>query len=315
MTLSKLKIKDFLAATFDGNYHSFLLKNFRNLNERRFFEISLIRSFENKLLDCFSKGLISGTTHTYIGQECNSVAIFENVDLKKDIIWSNHRCHGHFISYSGKIFELMAEIFGKSSGICQGRGGSQHLHYKNFYSNGILGGSVPQAVGASYAIKNTGGITIAFIGDGTMGEGVLYECLNIASLWNCPILFVCENNSIAQTTAVDQNLSGTIQNRVKGFNIEFKKCEKYNFEDIINKSKKIISYVRKKNKPAFLEIKSVRLGPHSKGDDTRKKKIINDIFKKDIFIKLKKKIKTSKEIEVLTSEIIEKTYLRVVDSK
>ena len=92
------------------------------------------------------------------------------------------------ISYSGKIFELMAEIFGKSSGICQGRGGSQHLHYKNFYSNGILGGSVPQAVGASYAIKNTGGITIAFIGDGTMGEGVLYECLNIASLWNCPIL-------------------------------------------------------------------------------------------------------------------------------
>ena len=80
MTLSKLKIKDFLAATFDGNYHSFLLKNFRNLNERRFFEISLIRSFENKLLDCFSKGLISGTTHTYIGQECNSVAIFENVD-------------------------------------------------------------------------------------------------------------------------------------------------------------------------------------------------------------------------------------------
>tara|TARA_B100000575_G_C23115272_1_gene644639 strand:- start:1152 stop:2099 length:948 start_codon:yes stop_codon:yes gene_type:complete len=315
MTLSKLKIKDFLAATFDGNYHSFLLKNFRNLNERRFFEISLIRSFENKLLDCFSKGLISGTTHTYIGQECNSVAIFENVDLKKDIIWSNHRCHGHFISYSGKIFELMAEIFGKSSGICQGRGGSQHLHYKNFYSNGILGGSVPQAVGASYAIKNTGGITIAFIGDGTMGEGVLYECLNIASLWNCPILFVCENNSIAQTTAVDQNLSGTIQNRVKGFNIEFKKCEKYNFEDIINKSKKIIGYVRKKNKPAFLEIKSVRLGPHSKGDDTRKKKIINDIFKKDIFIKLKKKIKTSKEIEVLTSEIIEKTYLRVVDSK
>lgn len=314
MTLSKLKTKDFLAATFDGNYHSFLLKNFRNLNERRFFEISLIRSFENKLLDCFSKGLISGTTHTYIGQECNSVAIFENVDLKKDIIWSNHRCHGHFISYSGKMFELMAEIFGKSSGICQGRGGSQHLHYKNFYSNGILGGSVPQAVGASYAIKNTGGITIAFIGDGTMGEGVLYECLNIASLWNCPILFVCENNSIAQTTAVDQNLSGSIEKRIKSFNIEFEKCAKYNFDEIVKKSKKISNFVRKKNKPAFLEINSIRLGPHSKGDDTRNKKAIKELVKKDIFEKLKKDILSSKKIEDLTSEIIEQIYLKVIDS-
>ena len=82
----------------------------------------------------------------------------------------------------GKIFELMAEIFGKESGICKGRGGSQHLHHKNFYSNGILGGSVPQAVGASLAIKGSGGITIVFIGDGTMGEGVLYECLNICLL-------------------------------------------------------------------------------------------------------------------------------------
>ena len=209
----------------------------------------------------------------------------------------------------------MAEIFGKESGICKGRGGSQHLHHKNFYSNGILGGSVPQAVGASLAIKGSGGITIVFIGDGTMGEGVLYECLNISSLWECPVLFVCENNFIAQTTLLNQNLSGSIENRVKGFNIKFEKCTKYNFDEIVKKSKKISNFVRKKNKPAFLEIKSIRLGPHSKGDDTRNKKAIKELVKKDIFEKLKNDILSSKKIEDLTSEIIEKIYLKVINSK
>ena len=315
MKLSQFKIDEFIQSTLTDKYHNYLLEIFKQHSyEKRYFEMCLIRSFENKLLECFSKGQISGTTHTYLGQECNSVAIFENLDLKKDVIWSNHRCHGHFISYCGKIYELMAEIFGKKDGICQGRGGSQHLHYNNFYSNGILGGSVPQALGASFARKqNSNSITSVFIGDGTMGEGVLYECLNIASLWQCPILFICENNFIAQTTAIEKNLAGSIEKRVKGFDIKFDQCSEYDFDEIQKKSEKIIQYVRSKKKPAFLEIKSIRLGPHSKGDDTRDKKILNDLIKKDILIKIGKKIKYPKEIEKLTSEIIEKVYLKVIN--
>ena len=312
MKLSQFKIDEFIKSTMIDKYHEFLSKTFKpNSYEKRYFEMSLIRSFENKLLECFSKGEINGTTHTYLGQECNSVAIFENVNFEKDVIWSNHRCHGHFLSYCGKIYELMAEIFGKKNGICGGRGGSQHLHYNNFYSNGILGGSVPQALGASFARKNSNSITVVFIGDGTMGEGIIYECLNIASLWQCPILFVCENNSIAQTTTIEQNMAGSIANRVKSFNVKFDKCSKYDFDEISKKSKKIINYTRMKKKPAFLEIESIRLGPHSKGDDTRNKKKINKLLKKDIFLKIKKKTKHSAEIEKLTSNIINNVYLKV----
>ena len=86
-------------------------------------------------------------------QEINSSVVFNNIDYENDVIWSNHRCHGHFISYCALIVELMAEILGKKNGICNGRGGSQHLHFKNFYSNGILGGSLPIAVGSAYANK------------------------------------------------------------------------------------------------------------------------------------------------------------------
>ena len=314
MKTSQFDIDEFIQSTLSNKYHEYLFKKFESdKNCKRFFEMCLIRAFENKLLECFSKGQISGTTHTYLGQECNSVAIFENINPTQDIIWSNHRCHGHFISYCGKIYELMAEIFGKKEGICGGRGGSQHLHYKNFYSNGILGGSVPQAVGASFAKKETNSITLVFIGDGTMGEGVVYESLNIASLLNCPILFICENNFIAQTTAIENNLAGTIEGRIKGFNVKFDKCSNYDFDEIIEKSKKMIDYVRSKKKPAFLEINSIRLGPHSKGDDTRNNEILDDIIKNDVLLKIKNKIKYSLEIEELTTEIINKVYLKIIN--
>ena len=199
-------------------YKKHLKSIFKNEKEFFYFEMKLIRCFENKLLELFEKNLLFGTTHTCIGQECNSVSFLNNIDQNNDIIWSNHRCHGHFISYSGNIVGLMAEIMGKKLGVCGGRGGSQHLHYKNFYSNGILGGSVPQAVGSSFALKNNKSICIAFIGDGTMGSGVFYESLNLASLLNCPIVFVCENNRIAQTTPSNLVLSGSIIDRAKAFN-------------------------------------------------------------------------------------------------
>jgi len=292
------------------NYFSFLNKKIvKNEIQDVYFQMKLIRTFEKKLLDLFKKNLISGTTHTYIGQESNSSAIFNHLNLKEDIIWSNHRCHGHFISYSAKIVELMAEILGKINGICNGRGGSQHLHYKNFYSNGLLGGSLPLAVGSAYASKRKNKcISVVFIGDGTLGSGYLYESMNLSSLWNCPLLIICENNFIAQTTPFKMSVSGEVELRAKSFGLKTFKCHDYDYFKINEIAKKAINYVRSKKKPAFIEIYSTRLGPHSKSDDTRNEKDLKKLKQNDPLIKIQKKTLNSNIIDNECDKIIEKCF-------
>ncbi len=290
------------------NYKLLLKKNLKNETELLYFEMQLIRCFENKLLNLFEKNLLFGTTHTSIGQECNSVSFLNAIKPSEDIIWSNHRCHGHFISYSGNIIGLMAEIMGKKLGVCGGRGGSQHLHYKNFYSNGILGGSVPQAVGSAFALKNKKSICISFIGDGTLGEGVFYESLNLASLWECPIIFVCENNHIAQTTPSNLVLSGSILSRAKAFDIKTYQDDSLDVNQISKLAKKAISYVRNERKPAFVEIESIRLGPHSKGDDTRTKNELKKLKNNDPLKKIQKLVSNYKDIDEVCNKQIEEVF-------
>ena len=189
-----------------------------------------IRIFEEMVLDNFHRGIFFGTTHTYLGQEAIAVGVLSSIQ-EIDIIFSNHRCHGHFLAYGGDPKALFAELLGRSTGVCGGRGGSQHLHWKNFYSNGIQGGIVPIATGMALAekYKQSGAVTIAFLGDGTLGEGIIYEALNMASLWKAPILYVLENNHIAQTTPIDKAMAGDIDTRFKAFGIpthqlEFIRC-------------------------------------------------------------------------------------------
>jgi acetoin:2,6-dichlorophenolindophenol oxidoreductase subunit alpha len=179
-----------------------------------------IRRFEETVLENFSRGVFFGTTHTYLGQEANAVGVISQLE-PQDIVFSSHRCHGHFLAYSGDPHLLFAELMGKASGVCAGRGGSQHLHWRNFYSNGVQGGIVPVAVGMALAEKFKGSmaLTVAFLGDGTLGEGVVYEALNMASLWQAPILFVLENNRIAQTTPVELALAGNMVERFTAFGI------------------------------------------------------------------------------------------------
>ena len=164
--------------------------------ERMFF----IRRFEETLLDLFSLGKLVGTTHTYIGQEANAVGIIDHLDPAVDVVFSNHRCHGHYLAFADDPFGLMCEVMGKGPGVCGGKGGSQHLCRGNFYSNGVLGSIVPVATGIALAEKKkgSGAVSTVFLGDGTLGEGVTYESLNIASLWKLPVLFVVENNHYAQ---------------------------------------------------------------------------------------------------------------------
>ncbi len=250
-----------------------------------------IRFFEKKLLDLFSEGKIKGTTHTCIGQENNAVGICFALN-REDIILSNHRCHGHFLAHTKNYKGLLNEILGNDSGVCKGIGGSQHLFFeKVFYSNGILGGNLPMSVGLAKGIKlkKKKKIVCTFLGDGAFGEGILYECLNAISIYKLPIMLVIEDNGIAQTTDTSKTISGTIFEKCKSFNIDTVVLKYPNAYELFHRTKKILKKVRK-NIPQIIIIKSVRLGPHSKGDDTRSINQIKKLNNLDPLLKLEKKI-------------------------
>ena len=229
-----------------------------------------IRKVEEKFLELFSQGKLNGTVHTCVGQEFSALA-FAGQLTKKDFVFSNHRCHGHYIAFTGDIRGLIAELLGKSSGTCGGIGSSQHLCHNNFFSNGIQGGIVPVAAG--YALGNklrgSGGIGVVFIGDGTLGEGTLYETMNIVSKWNIPLLIVCENNFYAQSTPQHINLAGDILARAEAFGIRTAGGDTWSPEQLLDKGREAIEYVRRESKPCFFLVETYRLNAHSKGDDDR----------------------------------------------
>ncbi len=229
-----------------------------------------IRRFEEMVLDNFSRGVFFGTTHTYLGQEANAVGILSAIQ-GNDVVFSNHRCHGHFLAYGGGLHPLFAELMGKASGVCGGRGGSQHLQWRNFYSNGVQGGIVPVATGMALAekFKVSGAIAVVFLGDGTLGEGAVYEALNMAVLWGAPVLYVVENNHIAQTTPTASAIAGDIAARFLAFGIPAITLDSSDVLEILSRASKLLDEVRSRNAPRALVLNTCRFGPHSKGDDTR----------------------------------------------
>lgn len=239
-----------------------------------------IRRFEETILENFPKGVFSGTTHTYLGQEANAVGVIANIQAD-DIVFSNHRCHGHYLAYGGDMRALFAELMGKRTGVCAGRGGSQHLHWKNFYSNGVQGGIVPVATGMALAEKFKGStaVTVVFLGDGTLGEGVVYESLNMASLWEAPIVYVLENNHIAQTTPSKLAVAGDIVTRFEAFGISTRELDSSDVIAISRLANEQIRAVRQECIPRALIIHTHRFGPHSKGDDTRNQEEIEELRK------------------------------------
>ena len=237
------------------------------LYERMFF----IRRFEETLLDLFSQGKLVGTTHTYIGQEANAVGIVDHLDPDVDVIFSNHRCHGHYLAFTDDPFGLLSEVMGRATGTCGGKGGSQHLCKGNFYSNGVLGSIVPVATGIALAEKKkgTGAVSTVFLGDGTMGEGVAYESFNMAALWKLPVLFVIENNHYAQSTPVELELAGSIPARGAAFGIEVAELDTTDVAEVHDAAGKAVTRIRETGEPFFLVIHTYRFSPHSKGDDNR----------------------------------------------
>lgn len=230
-----------------------------------------IRLFEEALLGLFSRGHIRGTVHTCIGQEACAVGVVGALDRNLDIVSSNHRGHGHFLAFTGNKRALLAEILGYKTGICGGRGGSQHLHSKNFFSNGILGGMLPVATGIAMGQKRdrAGGISVVFSGDGAMGEGVVYESLNIASLWGLPLLLVIEHNKIAQSTPWELGHACPIDHPPAAFGVRTTVIDGNDIFEVRITTERIIANMRVTPAPHCLVLETYRLGPHSKGDDTR----------------------------------------------
>ncbi len=232
----------------------------------------LIRSFEERLLKLFSEGKLFGTVHTCIGQEFTGVAVASQL-VDGDLMVSNHRCHGHYLARTGDADGLMAEVMGRKTGICGGRGGSQHICAHGVYSNGIQGGMTPVSAGMALAQKlnRTGNIVVTFIGDGTLGEGTLYETMNIISRWDLPMMIVLENNLYAQSTSQTLTLSGDICARAEAFGIDAYHGNTANPKELQDRMATAVTKMRQEGRPAFFRVDTSRLMAHSKGDDDRPK--------------------------------------------
>ncbi|HET7566635.1 MAG TPA: thiamine pyrophosphate-dependent dehydrogenase E1 component subunit alpha [Gaiellaceae bacterium] len=231
----------------------------------------LIRRFEETLLHLFAAGKMAGTTHTCIGQEANAVGVVTCLDADLDVIVSNHRCHGHYLAQTDDVDGLLREVLGREGGVCGGKGGSQHLCAPNFYSNGVLGSTVPLAAGMALAQRERGdgGIATVFAGDGTLGQGVVYESLNVASLWKLPLLTVVEHNGYAQSTPSHLQLAGDVEARAAAFGIASERIDTTDVAEVRGAAERAVSHVRARGEPFFLVVDTYRFAPHSKGDDFR----------------------------------------------
>ena len=237
-----------------------------------------IRRFEETVIENFPRGVFMGTTHTYLGQEANAAGVLSQL-RPGDIVFSSHRCHGHFLAYGGEMRALFAELMGRGTGVCGGRGGSQHLQWRDFYSNGVQGGIVPIATGMALAEKQKDSqqVVVVFLGDGTLGEGIVYESLNMATLWGAPILYVLENNGIAQTTPVELAVAGDLKTRFTAFGIQAIELDSSDVREIHGAAMEMLSAVRIYSAPRALLLTTCRFGAHSKGDDTRPAEVIDQL--------------------------------------
>lgn len=240
------------------------------LSDADLHRLLVIRHFEQTLLELFGRGELAGTTHTCLGQEYVPVAISPLLD-DRDWVFSNHRGHGHYLARFDDPEGLLAEIMGRAGAVCAGVGGSQHILRERYLSTGVQGESLPAAVGA--ALRSTrhdpGHLACVYLGDGTWGEGAVYEALNLAALWRLPVLVVVEHNGIAQTTPTGLQLAGSIGARAAGFGIPHLLIDTVDVNRIRDRLAPRIAEVRTRPGPTVVEVRTHRVGPHSKGDDTR----------------------------------------------
>jgi TPP-dependent pyruvate/acetoin dehydrogenase alpha subunit len=230
-----------------------------------------IREFEERLHIEFAKGDIPGFVHLYAGEEACAAGIVMHL-TDRDRIASTHRGHGHCIAKGVDVREMMAEIYGKATGACHGKGGSMHiadLGKGMMGANGILGAGAPLICGAGIAAKfrGDGGVGITFFGDGASNQGMVLESMNLAAIWNLPVIFVVENNGYAESTSVDYATAvDSYIDRASGFGLPGVSVDGTDFFSVYEAAGEIIRRAREGGGPSLLECKMIRFFGHFEGD-------------------------------------------------
>jgi len=230
-----------------------------------------IRRFEEKAIELFEHNLIWGNVHPCIGQEAVSVGVCSNL-RRDDFMVNTHRGHGNCIAKGAELKLMMAELLGKLSGYCKGKGGSMHIadfEGGNLGANGIVGGGIPIAVGAGISIQNRGTdqVVVCFFGDGASNQGTFHESLNLAALWKLPVIFVCENNLYALSTPIREAISiSRISDRAMAYGIPGYNLDGNNVIEIYTKTKEAIELARNRKGPTLLECVTYRFFGHFTGD-------------------------------------------------
>jgi pyruvate dehydrogenase E1 component alpha subunit len=239
--------------------------------EKMYRDMWRIRQFERKVDQFISRGDITGTTHLYIGQEAVAVGAINALE-KEDYISSTHRGHGHSIAKGSDIKEMMAELFGKATGACKGKGGSLHIidtKTHNLGANGIVGGGIPIAVGAALAMdmQEKDEVILNFFSDGAMNQGAFHEAANLASTWNLPVVFVCENNQYGMSTSVEKAFNiKDLAARAKAYNIPGVKIDGNKVLEVYDAVKEGVKRAREGGGPSLIVAETYRWKGHSKSD-------------------------------------------------
>ncbi|WP_287812858.1 thiamine pyrophosphate-dependent dehydrogenase E1 component subunit alpha [Pseudomonas sp.] len=230
-----------------------------------------IRVFEERLHVEFATGEIPGFVHLYAGEEASAAGVMAHLG-DTDFIASTHRGHGHCIAKGVDVYGMMAEIYGKKTGVCQGKGGSMHIADMEkgmLGANGIVGAGAPLAVGAALAakLKGTDGVGVAFFGDGGSNEGAVFEAMNMASVWNLPCIFVAENNGYAEATASNWSVAcDHIADRAAGFGMPGVTVDGFDFFAVHEAAGAAIARARAGEGPSLIEVKLTRYYGHFEGD-------------------------------------------------
>ncbi len=232
-----------------------------------------IRLFEEQVNQLYLSAKMPGLAHLYIGEEAVAVGVCEALQ-EYDYVTSTHRGHGHCLAKGASPDRMFAELLGREAGYCRGKGGSMHIADQdtgNLGANAIVGGSAGIATGAAISAKmrNSNQVAVCFFGEGALGQGLLYECLNMASLWKLPVIYVCENNLYNEYTHYRETTAGDISQRAKPFGVP---CHTIDGQDVIlvhNTSQRLVARARKGEGPAFLVCNTYRFHGHHVGDVNR----------------------------------------------
>lgn len=275
-----------------------------------------IRQFEEKVGECFLGGELPGFVHLYIGEEAIATGVCSNLQ-QNDYITSTHRGHGHCIAKGAKIKPMMAEIFGKITGYCKGKGGSMHIadfSVGMLGANGVVGGGINLAVGAAMAakMKKNGLVAVTFFGDGASNRGTVHEGMNMAAIYKLPVLFVCEHNCYASTTPSSYGVSvPDLAVRAQGYGMPSATVEGNDVFAVYEASKKALDHLRSGQGPYMLEFKTYRIKGHFVGDPElyRSKQEVQERFENNDPLKnfaktvLAKKWLTQKDMDAVQAEV------------